>query len=52
MVPLDDPWLAILPALFMAYGDGVTGIIRNKMFAKRTKVRGGNLGMAILCVFR
>ena len=47
---LDDPWLAILPALFMAYGDGVTGIIRNKMFAKRTKSAWGNLGMAILCI--
>ena len=37
---LDDAWLAILPALFMAYGDGVTGIIRNKLFAKRTKALG------------
>ena len=34
----------------MAYGDGVTGIIRNKMFAKRTKSAWGNLGMAILCI--
>jgi dolichol kinase len=34
----------------MAYGDGVTGIIRNKMFAKRTKSAWGNLGMAILCL--
>ena len=40
---LDDAWLAILPALFMAYGDGVTGIIRNKLFAKRTKSAWGNL---------
>ena len=47
---LDDAWLAILPALFMAYGDGVTGIIRNKLFAKRTKSAWGNLGMAILCI--
>ncbi len=47
---LNDPWLAILPALFMAYGDGVTGIIRNKLFAKRTKSAWGNLGMAILCI--
>jgi dolichol kinase len=47
---LDDPWLAILPSLFMAYGDGVTGIIRNKLFAKRTKSAWGNLGMAILCI--
>ena len=34
----------------MAFGDGVTGIIRNKMFRKRTKSAWGNLGMAILCL--
>ena len=45
-----EPWLAILPALYMAFGDGVTGIIRNKLFAKRTKSAWGNLGMAILCL--
>ena len=47
---MDEPWLAILPALFMAFGDGVTGIIRNKLFARRTKSAWGNLGMAILCI--
>ena len=46
----DEPLLAILPSLFMAFGDGVTGIIRNKMFRKRTKSAWGNLGMAILCL--
>jgi dolichol kinase len=34
----------------MAFGDGVTGIIRNKMFKKRTKSAWGNVGMAILCL--
>ena len=47
---MNEPWLAILPALFMAFGDGVTGIIRNKLFARRTKSAWGNLGMAILCI--
>ena len=46
----DEPWLAILPSLFMAFGDGVTGIIRNKMFNKRTKSAWGNVGMAALCI--
>ena len=45
-----EPWLAVLPAFFMAFGDGVTGIIRNKLFAKRTKSAWGNLGMAIVCL--
>ena len=34
----------------MAFGDGVTGIIRNKMFKKRTKSAWGNVGMAALCL--
>ena len=46
----NEPWLAILPSLFMAFGDGVTGIIRNKMFKKRTKSAWGNVGMAALCL--
>ena len=46
----NEPWLAILPSLFMAFGDGVTGIIRNKMFKRRTKSAWGNVGMAVLCL--
>ena len=46
----NEPWLAVLPSLFMAFGDGVTGIIRNKLFKKRTKSAWGNLGMAALCL--
>ena len=46
----NEPWLAILPSLFMAFGDGVTGIIRNKMFKRRTKSAWGNVGMAALCL--
>ena len=47
---LGDPYLAIIPLLFMAFGDGVTGIIRNKMFKRRTKSAWGNVGMAALCL--
>ncbi len=46
----NEPWLAILPSLYMAFGDGVTGIIRNKLFKKRTKSAWGNFGMAIVCL--
>ena len=45
-----EPWLAVLPSLFMAFGDGVTGIIRNKLFKRRTKSAWGNVGMAALCI--
>ena len=49
-VLFDDPWLAVLPSLFMAFGDGVTGVVRNKMFSKRTKSGWGNVAMAIVCL--
>ncbi len=46
----DSPWLAILPALFMAFGDGVTGIIRNAFFGERSKHYIGNVFMAFTCL--
>ena len=47
---LDNPWLAILPATFMAFGDGITGITRNALFKKRFKHPIGNLFMAMVCM--
>lgn len=46
---LDNPWLAILPALYMAFGDGVTGIARNLLVRRRSKSPIGNLFMLIVC---
>ncbi|MBK1701502.1 hypothetical protein [Thiococcus pfennigii] len=46
---LGNPWLAILPGLFMAFGDGVTGIVRNAVIRKRSKSPIGNLFMLIVC---
>ena len=46
----NSPWLAILPALFMSFGDGVTGIIRNGFLGKRSKHYIGNIFMAITCL--
>ena len=48
---LGDPYLAIMPLLFMAFGDGVTGIARNIKFGYRTK---NPIGMFswLLCVFQ
>jgi phytol kinase len=37
--------LAVIPALFIAFGDAVTGIVRNTLFAKRTKHWAGNIAM-------
>lgn len=47
---LGDPWLAILPALYMAFGDGVTGIARNALIRRRSKDPVGNVFMLLVCV--
>ena len=46
---LGDPWLAILPALYMAFGDGVTGIVRNAFIRRRSKSPIGNVFMLLVC---
>ncbi len=47
---LIDVWLGVVPILFMAWGDGITGIVRNFKYSQRTKAWEGNLAMAILCL--
>lgn len=47
---LDDPWLAILPALFMSFGDGVTGVVRNAVIRRRSKHPIGNAFMLLVCL--
>lgn len=42
-------WLGVIPVLFMSFGDGITGIIRNIKYKKRTKAWEGSLGMLIVC---
>ena len=46
----DDPWLAVLPSLYMAFGDGVTGIARNFFVRRRSKSFIGNIFMLVVCV--
>lgn len=41
-------WFGVIPIMFMAFGDAVTGLIRNAMFKRRTKSWWGNLAMAIV----
>lgn len=40
----------VLPVSFMAFGDGVTGIVRNALFSERNKSWTGNLAMMVFCV--
>ena len=46
----NDPFLAIIPALFMAFGDAVTGFVRNALYKKRSKKPIGNVFMLIICL--
>ncbi|WP_460124770.1 dolichol kinase [Stetteria hydrogenophila] len=42
---LGDPWLGVVPVLFMAFGDAATGVVRNLLYGRRTKAWVGNLAM-------
>jgi phytol kinase len=44
------PWLAVIPAAFIAFGDGVTGLVRNFGFKQRSKHPIGNIYMACVCI--
>lgn len=45
-----DPFYAVLPAIFISFGDAVTGIVRNTIFGYRTKHWAGNIAMALVCL--
>jgi len=46
---IGNPWIAIIPLAFMAFGDGITGIVRNVIFKKRIKHPIGNIFMLAIC---
>lgn len=43
-------WVAIIPPAFIAFGDGITGIIRNLAFKERKKHPIGNVYMIGVCI--
>lgn len=47
---LDDQWLALVPILFMAWGDLVTGVIRASVYGREVKGNWGSLGMIAVCL--
>jgi phytol kinase len=49
-VILRDPFIAIIPSLFMAFGDAITGFVRNAVYRKRNKRSIGNVFMLIVCI--
>ncbi|MFQ6074130.1 MAG: hypothetical protein ACE5KC_02810 [Candidatus Bathyarchaeia archaeon] len=42
-------WIGVLSCLFMAWGDGVTGLVRYAVYKRRTKGVLGNIAMFVLC---
>lgn len=45
---LGDPYKAVVPAVFISFGDAATGVVRNAIFKRRTKHWLGNLAMLIV----
>jgi len=45
-----NPWIAIIPPAFIAFGDGITGIVRNLAFKERRKHPIGNIYMLGVCI--
>ncbi len=43
-------WIAIIPAAYMAFGDGITGIVRNAFYNRRSKHPIGNIFMGLVCI--
>jgi len=43
-------WIGVLSALFLAWGDGLTGIVRNFVYGKRNKSILGNFAMFAVCM--
>ena len=44
-----DPWLSILPGLFMAFGDGVTGLVRYRVYRREVKGWWGTAACLVAC---
>lgn len=47
---LGNKWIAIIPPAFIAFGDGITGIVRNIAFHERKKHPIGNVYMMGICI--
>ena len=47
---LGNPWLAVVPILYMSFGDMLTGIIRSRVYGREVKGNLGSVGMIIVCL--
>ncbi|GAI68333.1 unnamed protein product, partial [marine sediment metagenome] len=47
---LGNPWLAMAPILFMAWGDMLTGIVRSRIYQREVKGNWGSVAMLVVCL--
>lgn len=47
---LGNPFLAVVPTLFMAWGDMITGIVRSRFYGREVKGNLGSVAMIIVCL--
>jgi hypothetical protein len=47
---LGNPMLAVVPVLFMAWGDMLTGLVRSRIYKREVKGNWGSLGMLLVCL--
>jgi len=47
---LGDRWLALVPILFMAFGDSVTGMVRSVVYGREVKGNWGSVAMLTVCL--
>lgn len=47
---LGDRWLAVVPVLFVAWGDMVTGLVRSRFYGREVKGAIGSLAMIVVCL--
>jgi dolichol kinase len=47
---LGNPWLAVVPILFMAWGDMLTGIVRSRFYGREVKGNLGSIAMIVVCL--
>lgn len=47
---LGEPWLAVLPPMFLGFGDAITGILRSALYDRETKAWQGSAAMLGTCL--
>ena len=47
---LGSPWLGVVPVLYVAWGDMVTGIVRSRIYGREVKGNLGSVAMIVVCL--